>query len=43
MVCGAVDADKSIAKNAADTHRNGFHMRAKLIAAALSPAPRYLR
>ncbi|HTO82665.1 MAG TPA: hypothetical protein VMQ73_10540 [Methylomirabilota bacterium] len=35
------DADKTIAKNAADTYRNGYPMRARQIAAALPSAPKY--
>jgi hypothetical protein len=38
---GLSEQDKSVAKAAADTYRNGYQMRAKQIAAALPPAPRY--
>ena len=38
---GLSDRDKSIAKTAADTYRNGYQLRAKQIAAALPAAPRY--
>ena len=35
------DADKSIAKTAADTYRNGFQSRAKQIAGCLPSAPKF--
>jgi hypothetical protein len=38
---GLSDQDKAVAKTAADTYRSGYQMRAKQIAAALPPAPRY--
>jgi len=38
---GLSEQDKSVAKAATDTYRNGYQMRAKQIAAALPPAPRY--
>ena len=35
------NGDKATARNAADTYRDGFDTRAKQIAAALPPAPKF--